>query len=191
MAKDDWRLRVELNEGHESLLERLGLVGDDADDLAEELRDSRLAVTHDDDTVFVYAATSLELERAKAIVQRELGELHASPRAVVSEHWLADEERWDDEPAAPDPDGEVLAEGYAPWEVRIRASDHRAARELAERLEGEGYGVVRRWETVIAGCASREDAQALAARLHGEVEPGGQLVWEALQGHPFTVVSPF
>jgi hypothetical protein len=191
MAKDDWRLRVELNEGHESLLERLGLVGDDADDLAEELRDSRLAVTHDDDTVFVYAATSLELERAKTIVQRELGELHASPRAVVSEHWLADEERWDDEPAAPDPDGEVLAEGYAPWEVRIRASDHRAARELAERLEGEGYGVVRRWETVIAGCASREDAQALAARLHGEVEPGGQLVWEALQGHPFTVVSPF
>ena len=191
MAKDDWRLRVELNEGHESLLERLGLVGDDADDLADELRDSRLAVTHDDDTVFVYAATSLELERAKTIVQRELGELHASPRAVVSEHWLADEERWDDEPAAPDPDGEVLAEGYAPWEVRIRASDHRAARALAERLEGEGYGVVRRWETVIAGCASREDAQALAARLHGEVEPGGQLVWEALQGHPFTVVSPF
>lgn len=190
MAKDDWRLRVELNEGHETLLERLGLVGDDADDLAGELKDSRLTVTHDEDTVFVYAATSLELERAKAIVQRELAELNAAPRAVVSEHWLADEERWDGD-APSDPDEEVLAEGYAPWEVRLRASDHGAARELADRLEAEGYGVVRRWDTVIAGCASREDAKALADRLHGEVEPGGELVWEALQGHPFTVVSPF
>lgn len=191
MAKDDWRLRVELSEGNgPSLLERLGLVKDDADELAEELRDSRLTVTNDDDTVFVYAASSLELERAKAIVQRELTELHATPQAVVSEHWLTDEERWDDEPAV-DPDAELLAEGYAPWEVRFRASDHAAARELADRLEAEGYGVVRRWDTVIAGCASREDAKALADRLHGEVEPGSQLVWEALQGHPFTVVAPF
>ena len=76
----------------------------------------------------------------------------------------------------------MLAEGYAPWEVRIRASDHGAARDLADRLEAEGYGVVRRWDTVIAGCASREDAKALADRLHGEVEAGGELVWEALQG---------
>jgi hypothetical protein len=147
-------------------------------------------VTHDDDTVFVYAATSLELERAKAIVQRELNELHVAAHAVVSEHWLAADDRWDDEPAS-DPDAELLAEGYAPWEVRIRASDHRAARELAERLEAEGYGIVRRWDTVIAGCATREDATTLADRLHGEVEPGSQLVWEALQGHPFTVVAPF
>lgn len=190
MAKDDWRLRIELGEAHESLLERLGLVGDDADELAEELKDSRLTVTHDDDTVFVYAATSLELERAKAIVQRELDELRVRPQAIVSEHWLLDEERWDGEPAA-DPDEDVLAEGYAPWEVRVRASDHRAARELAGRLASEGYGVVRRWDTVIAGCASRGDAQALADRLHGEVEPGGELVWEGLHGHPFTVVSPF
>lgn len=190
MATDDWRLRVELSEGRESLLERLGLVNDDADELAEELRDSRLTVTHDDDTVFVYAASSLELERAKAIVQRELDELQARARSVVSEHWLADEERWDDEPAA-DPDAELLAEGYAPWEVRVRTSSYRAARELADRLEQEGYGIVRRWDTVIAGCASREDAKALADRLHGEVEPGGELVWEGLQGHPFTVVAPF
>ncbi|HEV2590447.1 MAG TPA: hypothetical protein VGU02_01015 [Gaiellaceae bacterium] len=191
MAKDDWRLRIELSEGNApSLLERLGLVKDDADELAEELRESRLTVTNDDDTVFVYAATSLELERAKAIVQRELEELRASPQSIVSEHWLREEDRWDGGPPN-DPDEEVLAEGYAPWEVRIRASDHGAARELADRLEAEGYGVVRRWDTVIAGCASREDAKALADRLHGEVEAGGELVWEALQGHPFTVVSPF
>src|SRR5947209_4492664 len=119
MAKDDWRLRIELSEGGApSLLERLGLVKDDADELARELRESRLAVTHDDDTVFVYATTSLELERAKAIVQRELEELKASPQAIVSEHWLGAEERWDSQQPS-DADEEVLAEGYAPWEVRI------------------------------------------------------------------------
>src|SRR3954453_9460979 len=118
MAKDDWRLRVELSDGSApSLLERLGLVRDDADELAQELAESRLTATHDGDTVFVYAATSLELERAKAIVQRELDELHAKPQAIVSEHWLADEDRWDDDAVAPDDDEETLAEGYAPWEV--------------------------------------------------------------------------
>jgi hypothetical protein len=192
MTRDDWRLRIELGDEHAPpLLERLGLVRDDADELAGELASSRLAVTRDDDTVFVYASSSLELERAKAVVQRELEELHARPQAMVSEHWLADEERWDDEPAGEDYDAEILDDGYAPWEVRVRCTDHRAARELADRLEGEGYGVLRRWDSVIAGCATREDADALAERLHGEVEAGGDLVWEALKGHPFVLVSPF
>lgn len=191
MASDDWRLRIELGEASGSeLLERLGLVRTDADELAHELEESRLAVTHDDDTVFVYAPTSLELERAKSVIQRELDELQARPQAVVTEHWLSDEERWDDEPAGPDYDEEILASGYAPWEVRIRASDHGAARDLADRLEAEGYGVVRRWRYVIAGTATREQAEELANRLHGEVEPGGDLVWESLRGHPFAVVGP-
>lgn len=191
MARDDWRLRVELGEGKGSaLLERLGLVHSEADELADELKESRLAVTHDEDTVFVYASTSLELERAKGVIQRELGELHAQPDAMITEHWLAGEERWDSEPPGPDYDEEILAAGFAPWEVRIRCSDHRAADELAGRLEREGYGIVRRWRIVIAGCATREQASELAKRLHGEVEPGGDLVWEALRGHPFAVVGP-
>ena len=32
-----------------------------------------------------------------------------------------------------------------------------------------------------------EDADALAARVHGEVEPGGGLVWETVPGNPFAV----
>jgi hypothetical protein len=192
VARDDWRLRIELGEGHSwPLLERLGLVKDEADDLARELAESKLAVTHDRDTVFVYATSSLELERAKEVVQRELDELGATAQAVIVEHWLAAEERWDDQPQAVDYDEELVTEGYAPWEVRINCNDHAAARELADQLEAEGYGVVRRWRYVIAGCATKEDAQALAERLHGTVEPGGDLVWEALKGHPFAVIPPF
>lgn len=192
MAKDDWRLRIELGEGRSyPLLERLHLVKDDADELAEELRDARLAVTHDSDTVFVYAASSLELEKAKPIVQRELEELSVRPQAMITEHWLAREERWDDQPGAPDADEEIVREGYAPWEVRIPCESHAAAEKLADELEAEGFGVVRRWSYVIAGTGSKEEAEALAQRLHGEVEPGSELVWEALKGHPFAVISPF
>ena len=39
----------------------------------------------------------------------------------------------------------------------------------------------------IAGTASKEDADALAARFHGQVEAGGELVWETLPGNPFSV----
>ena len=68
----------------------------------------------------------------------------------------------------------------------IPCPSHAAARELAERLEAEGYGVVRRWTFLIAGTATREQAEELA-RVHGEVEPGGELVWEVSPGTPFAV----
>lgn len=192
MARDDWRLRIQLEEEENGprVLERLGVVRSDADELAQGLHSSRLAVTQDGDTVFVYAGTSLELERARALIERELRDLDVHPRAIAAEHWLSAEERWDDEAPGPDYDEQLLAAGFAPWEVRVRCADHHAAHELADRLEAEGYGVVRRWRIVIAGCATREQASDLARRLHGEVEPGGDLVWESLRGHPFAVIGP-
>ena len=61
------------------------------------------------------------------------------------------------------------------------------AKELALRLEADGHGVVRRWSYVIAGVETREEAERLARSLHGEVEPGGELVWETVPGNPFAV----
>ena len=188
MGQDDWRLRVELDEGGAGgLLGRLGLWESHARELAHELKTERLAVTEDDGTVFVYAGTSLELERARAVIDRELAELGVSATRIASEHWLEADERWDDDPPAQDADDALLARGFAPWEVRLQAADHRAARALADQLEAEGYGVVRRWTYVIAGCTDEEQARELASRLHGEVEPGGELVWEAMPGNPFAV----
>jgi hypothetical protein len=188
VARDDWRLRIELGEDAAGgLLARLGFLGSEARELARDLEDQRLAVTHDDGTIFVYADSSLQLERARSVIDAELRELELRPDRIVQEHWLADEQRWDDEPLDHWAEDETLAAGYAPWEVRIPCRSHDAARELADRLEAEGYGVVRRWSYVIAGTASREEAQQLAQRLHGEVEPGGELVWEATPGNPFAV----
>jgi hypothetical protein len=188
VADEDWRLRIELGEGGaHGLLRRLGVVDTDADALARELRHERLAVTHDEDTVFVYADSQAPLDRALPAIHAELSELQLEPELVVLEHWLDDEDRWDDEPRGETVEEEIASHGFAPWEVRIPCKSHAEAKELAERLEADGYGVVRRYSYVIAGTESREEADRLARSLHGEVEPGGELVWEATPGNPFAI----
>lgn len=188
MAKDDWRIRVELPEDHRGFMSRLGLeLGGRAHELADELQGRRLAVSQDGDELFVYASSRLEAERALDVVHAQLAEDGVDARTSRVERWLPAEERWDDELGDPDIDDEVLAEGYAPWEVRVECASHAEAHELADRLEAEGYGVVRRWRYVIAGTASEEDAQALAGRVHGTVEAGGELVWEVAPGNPFAI----
>lgn len=180
MAHDDWRLRLELeDEGVHTLLSRLELVRD--------LEHDRLAVTREGDTLFVYADSQALLERTLPVIDAELAAAGVSARRIAREHWLDDEDRWDDDPREPSTDVETAAHGYAPWEVRIPCNSHHEARELADRLAAEGYGVVRRWSYVIAGTASREQAEELASRLHGEAEPGGELVWEVTPGNPFAI----
>jgi hypothetical protein len=189
MAQDDWRIRIELpdEEGARGLLERLGLARRDADELAGELREQRLAVSQDGDTIFVYAASGMQAEQAGRIVEQELQEAGWQPRRLVTEHWLGAEERWDDEANQPDAEEDLLARGYAPWEVRVECESLRSARDLAEQLEAEGYGVSRTFTYVIAGTETREQASELARRIHGEVEPGGELVYEVQPSNPFAV----
>jgi hypothetical protein len=186
VARDDWRIRVELEEERaDNLLERLTHA--DARELAEELRGHRLAVSREDDTVFVYTETRDQARRAQDVVEAELAEEEMEARTIRIEHWLGDEDRWDDDPPAPTVEEEVLQRGYAPWEVRVELESHEQAAQLADRLEAEGYSVVRRWRYVLAGTASREEADALARRVHGEVEAGSELVWEVVPRNPFAV----
>jgi hypothetical protein len=189
VARDDWRIRIEIeDEQAPGLLERLGFaLSDEASELAQELEKRRLAVSYDDDEVFVYASSGAEAERARAVIQAELNDLGIAAVTGPVEHWLEDEERWDDEPPDETWEEDELERGYAPWEVRVSCKSHREARELADQLEQEGYSVERRWRHLIVGTASKEEAEALAARLHGEVEPGGELVWETVPGNPFAI----
>ena len=189
MARDDWRIRIELpdEEGARGFLERLGLVRRDAEELADELREHRLAVSRDEDTLFVYAASRMQAEQASRIIEDELRESDWEPTRFVIEHWLEDEDRWDDEPSAPDTDEQLLSRGYAPWEVRVECESLAEANDLAERLRGEGYGVSHTFNYVIAGTHTREEAVELARRVHGEVEPGGELVYEVQPQNPFAV----
>jgi len=88
MARDDWRLRIELGEqGTGGLLGRLGL--SDAHELAKDLEQHRIEASDDGGTVYVYADSSLEL----------------APLEIASGHWLHDEERWQEQQEPEQPDG--------------------------------------------------------------------------------------
>ena len=73
---DDWRIRIEPREAahSETLLERLGfdLGSDEAKRLARELEGHRLAVSRDEDTIFVYAESQAQADQARQIVEAEL-----------------------------------------------------------------------------------------------------------------------
>lgn len=189
MAHDDWRVRVELPSEGGGFLDRLGLLAPAAEELAEELRDRRLAATREGDTVFVYAESAAQAERVRALVESELRAERIGVDALDLERWLADEERWSNEPPGPTAEEEILARGYAPWEVRVECSSAREARDVADRLREEGYGVVRTWRYVFAGTETREEAEALARRVHGEAEPGGEMVWEVMPGKIFAIFA--
>jgi hypothetical protein len=189
---DDWRVRIELaNEGARkdfaSLLAE-GLSPKGADH-AQALSGDHLSVSGDDANLFVYADSPTQAERAHAVILAELDH-HAIVATTSSvEHWLADEERWDNEPAGDTWEEEVADKGYAPWEVRVTCRSRHEAVALAAQLETEGYRPIRQWKHLIVGADTREDADALSARLHGEVEPGGAVVWE--EAIDSDVVRPF
>jgi hypothetical protein len=186
---DDWRIRIEVEEEHAGgLLDRIGAeLDEEARELARDLERRRLAVSRDGDEIFVYASSRAEAERAHEVIEAQLRSLGGRARASTIEHWLDDEDRWDDEPPGETWEEEQLDRGYAPWEVRVECASHRDARALGETIEAEGYTPVVRFQYLIVGAASKEDAEVLAARLHGEVEGGGEIVRETTPGNPFAV----
>jgi len=187
---DDWRIRIELAEEQhaESLLDRLGLDlgSDEAKRLAQELEGHRLAVSRDRGELFVYASTQSEAQQAQRVVEAELADEGLEAEIEIA-HWLPDEDRWSTEPPGETWEEEEIERGYAPWEVRVERESHEEAQRLADQLEQEGYDVVRRYHYLIVGTASEEEARELARRLHGEAEPGGELVWEVAPKNPFAV----
>jgi hypothetical protein len=175
---EDWRITIEVD-GAKEITGRLGDLGEEAARLAEDLKGRKLSVSCDDETVFVYANSQKDAETARVVVEAELTANGVGAKTSKVEHWLDAEERWDDEPPAETWEQEELDEGYAPWEVRVACASREQAEDLAAQLETEGYKPLRHSHFLIVGAASHEDAEALATRLHGEVEVGGQVVLEA------------
>jgi hypothetical protein len=188
---DDWRIRIELpEEGHaETFLGRLGLdlSSEEARRLARELEGHRLAVSRDGNELFVYAPTQAHAEQARRIVEAELADESIEAEIHPLERWLEAEERWSGEPPQETWEEEELERGYAPWEVRVECESREQAEQRADELENEGYRVVRRSQFLLVGTASEPEARSLAARLHGEAEPGGEVVWEVAPHNPFAV----
>jgi hypothetical protein len=187
MANDDWRIRIEVAEEEHAagFLDRLtGDLDEEAQELAEDLESHRLAVSRDGNTVFVYAASRAAAEQALLVVDAQLRANGVEAQTSKVEHWIDEEDRWDDEPRGETWEEEELDRGFAPWEVRVECSSREEADELAQKLEAEGYKPERRFQYLIVGTATRKDADALATRLHGQVEAGGEVVAEAWEARP-------
>jgi hypothetical protein len=196
---EDWRVTVELEEGHD-----LDATLDDHE-VEEETRRAlgeRVAVSGEGSRLFLYTDTRAAAEQSMEVV-RSLVERAGGTAGLTLDRWHALAEEWKpaDEPL-PETEAEKEEEqdelerqeeadsassGYAEWEVRLDLPSHGAAVELAEKLELEGIPTTRRWKYLLVGAADEDDANALAKRLEAEsppgtktlVQPGGEMVWEA------------
>jgi hypothetical protein len=193
MPNEDWRIHVELEQDGDrgaDFFERLtGGLGDEARELAKALSGEHLAVSRDDNELFVYASTKKQAEHAHAVIEAQLRDRELEATISPVEHWLEKEQRWDNEPKDETWEEETAEHGGAPWEVKVCCKSHHEAIALADRLEAEGYRPVRRWRYLIIGTDTHDDAEKLAGRLHGEVEPGGEVAWE--EAADAGVISPF
>jgi hypothetical protein len=159
----------------------------------------RLAVTNEQEHVFVYADSLAAAQQARQAVERMI--TANSLQADLSLwRWHPEEERWEDA-STPLPEEaaqraaehairerreteESLRSGYSQWEVRISLPSHHDARSLAERLQGEGIPVVQRWRHLLIGANDEDDANALAERLRAQAPAGSELEVQG-NGLPF------
>lgn len=190
---DDWRVRVEVSE--EGAVGRLAGVLREAalERDARQRLGGRVAVTRDGPTVFLYTGSEERAREAERVVGGLIS-AHDLRADVALDRWHPIEERWEDG-ALPlpqtdadaraeaarheaDEERETEIEGHAEWELRIELSTHAEARDLADRLEGAGIAVARRWRYLLVGVASEAEAHELATRVQAEAPPDAQIAVE-------------
>lgn len=184
---DEFRLRVQVCKPKD-LLKALKDVELDAD----AQRDlGRLAMTHEEDHLYLYADSLSAAERARAIVGQEMSE-HGIEGQITLSRWHPVEERWEDAAVAlpadeaaeavererrdAQEDAESIAGGAPQWEVRVTLPTHHDSRSFADRLESEGIPVRQRWRHIFVGANDEDEASALAERIRTEAPSGSEIV---------------
>jgi hypothetical protein len=203
MTDDDWRVELDVPE-HHGLLDTVRehrLVKEARQRLGDDV-----VVTMDDDRLYAYAG-SQELARE---IERRLQELAAARKleqaSVTVTRWHPEEQRWeplsdplpssstehDAERKARDAaqEAEARQRGYPEWEVRIEMAEHDAAQDVERRLKSQGMSVVCRARVVVVGCASEDDANALAQRLQGEIPEAQRITAEGSAAVAMDEINP-
>lgn len=181
---DDWRLQINLEDE--------GVVGEVADlmrseklehDLSLDL-DKRVILSHEGETIYLYAGHRDQLDRARPAVEKFL-DAKGWKGEFDLRHWHKDAEDWEAPDAAePTTAAEREAEherlietedeeteergGRAEFEVSAKFPSHKEAHRFAEKLRAEGFEPVRRWRYLVVGAADEDAAKALAERIREE-----------------------
>src|SRR4051812_10162224 len=204
MGSEDWRLHVVMDDSSWShdRLEAGSLASDVAAALGE-----RVAVSRDDDELFLYADTEEAARAAEKVVRDDL-ESHGTQARVERTRWHDDAEEW--KPAdVPLPsteaeraaehaeliakeDADTASDSAAEWEIRVDLPSHRDAKRLAEQLEAAGVEPVRRWKYLFVGAPDEDQARAWAEELRATLPEGSEVTVEATfasveRNNPFAV----
>ena len=207
--QDDYRVQIELDDeehGH-PLTERLRAL--DLDDDARKRLGGDVIVTRDGSRIYLYAADEQAAREAERVVRGLMDEEGITADVGVA-RWHPVEQAWRD-PSIPLPHdaaeeqaeyarredrerAEAVSEGDTDWDVRITLHHHDETNRLAERLEGEGLWVVRRWRHLLVKALTEEQAGDLAERLRAEAPSDAEVGVEVrdpevgrLIGNPFAV----
>ena len=198
---DDWRLRIDVHEPSRArrLLDRL-----DASELEHELETSfhdRVIVSRENSTVYAYTGGRAQAERAEKVARRVADE-HDWEIDIALHRWHETAERWEDpEVPLPATDAERAAEHaeliaaergdpVTEFEVRVECSTRRAARELADKLRGEGLKSVHRARYVLVASPDEDSAKALAERIRAEVPADATVTTEGKYDAVLAEVGP-
>jgi hypothetical protein len=220
MSNDDWRVTVTFTEQSGGGRLRKALHVHEVDDEARELLGDRVVVSEADGVVFLYTTTRESAREAERVVRGILAAYDLDAELAI-DRWHPIEERWEDEQVLlPASESEAEAEeerreldeiavseelGGALWEVRIELDSRRDAVALADRLEAEAgellpgwtFSVLRRWNCLLIGADTEDQAGELARALQAQlppgatlqVEPSGALVWKTLGNRAFAVLG--
>jgi hypothetical protein len=203
---NDWRVTVTLHD--ESHLEPAvrAVREHEVEDDARGRLGHRVAVSAEGTSIYLYAGTENAAREADRIA-RELIARHGLSADFALDRWHPAEEEWENaDVAMPQTDEdrqaehrrleeeetrESVASGHAQWEVRVQLPSHRAAVELAGRLQAEGHPVIRRWTLLVLGANDEDDAAALAQVVKQEAPAGATVQTEELGPLlPFTQIGP-
>jgi hypothetical protein len=207
---DEWRLQVDfIADGRlDALQDRL-----DAEELEHDLSEAfedRVIVSRNETTIFLYAGSKDQAERARSLIERLCKE-NEEEVTIDFRRWHPIAEDWKpaDEPL-PDDSDEQRAErqeaierelketeerDYPEFEVRIDLPSRDEAERFAEQLRAEGLPVVHRWKFLLVGAIDEEHAKELAERFRAEGPPGSRAVaqgtWRPAYGQVFGPFARF
>jgi FMN phosphatase YigB (HAD superfamily) len=189
----DWRVTITLSgqanveQARQSFSEQ---------EVEQDVRDRlgrNIVIGAGDSQIFLYAGTELAAREAERTAREVLGQLGIEAEFAL-DRWHPIEEEWQSpDVAMPQTEAERQAEhqrleaaetaesidfGSARWQARAELPSHREAVALANKLQGEGYPVVRRWKFLIVGANDDDDARALAEHIRQEAPADAQVTAE-------------
>ena len=191
---NDWRVTISLTDPAQLEQARQSFSAHEVEEDVRRQLGRSVAIGAGDSQVFLYAGTENAARDAERVARDVLAS-QGIQAGFALHRWHPIEEQWEDpDVALPRTEAErqaehqrledaetadALASGTAAFQARAELGSHREAVHLADKLQGEGYAVVRRWKFLIVGANNEDDARALADQIRQEAPPDATVSAEA------------